>query len=214
MRCRKRVAVGRDWRVDQVGERVGDGRTYGKRDHHAGREDPELLDVIAIHTGEGASHTYQSENLLAGDTLWLRDGKMSPSVLRRLCDTPDHLWIDGFSSTGGINDRIPLHLAEKNLSSSLLFIAVERLCIAVGEDARGLKRTLAEFTYHAVNYRLAVTDPAVESKYMRMDIGGYPVEDSENYLTVSISEPFNDFCYKLAAAIITIPASTGESSNG
>jgi ATP-dependent DNA helicase RecQ len=175
---------------------------------------PELLDIIKIHTAKGAGHTYQSENLLAGDSLWLRDGKMSPSILLRLCDEPEHLWINGFSSIGGINDRIPVRLAEKNLSSSLLFIAVEQLCIILGEDARGLKRTLAEFTYHAVQYRLAVTDPVIESKYMSMDVGRYPVENAENYLTVSISEPFNDFCYKLAAAIVTLPASPGESSNG
>ncbi|MGA2938846.1 MAG: RQC domain-containing protein [Syntrophobacteraceae bacterium] len=175
---------------------------------------PELLDLIVLYTGEGTNHRYQSENLLAGDTLWLWDGKMPPSILRRLCDEPEHLWTNGFSSAGGINDRIPLHLADKKLASTLLFITVERLCIVVGEDARGLQKTWGEFTYHRMNYRLVVTDPVIESRYMQMDIGRYPVEDSENYLTVSISEPFEGFCYKLAAAIITVPASTCESSNG
>ena len=175
---------------------------------------PELLDIIAVHTGEESSHDYQSENVLTGDTPWRRDGRIPPSILLRLCDKPEHLWIDGFSSTGGTNDRIPFHLAETNLSSSLLFIAVERLHIVVGEDARGLKRTLAEFTYHAINYRLAVTDPVIENRYILSDIGRYPMEYPDNYVTVSISEPFNDFCYKLAAAIITVPVSTGESSNG
>lgn len=37
-----------------------------------------------------------------------------------------------------------------------------------------------------------------------LDIGRYPVENSENFLTISISEPFDGFCYKLAAAIITV----------
>ena len=175
---------------------------------------PELLDLIALYTAEGAAHRYQSENRFAGDTLWLWEGKVSPSILRRLCDEPEHLWINGFSSAGGMNDRIPLDLAGKDLASTLLFITAERLCIVVGEDARGLQRTWCEFIYHRINYRLVVTDPAIESRYMQMDIGRYPVEHCENYLTMSISEPFDGFCYKLVAAIITVPASICESSNG
>jgi ATP-dependent DNA helicase RecQ len=175
---------------------------------------PGLLDVIGVHTEERAAHRYQSENWIACDAHWLWQGKMSPSILRSLCDEPEHLWINDYGSASGINDRIPLYLAGKELAASLLFIPVERLCIVVGEDARGLKKTWAEFTYHGVNYRLAVTDPLIESRYMQMDIGRYQIEDSENYVTVSISEPFGGFCYKLAAAIITVPASTCESSDG
>lgn len=175
---------------------------------------PELLDILAIHTGKGASHSYQSENVLAGDSLWMKKGKVTPALLGRLCDDPEDLWINGFSSLSGINDRIPLRLAEQNVASSLLFIAVERLCMILGMNARGLKRILAEFTYHSVQYRFAVTDPVMEDKYMRMDIGRYPVENTDNYVTVSISEPFNDFCYKLVAAIISLPASAGEFSDG
>jgi ATP-dependent DNA helicase RecQ len=175
---------------------------------------PEPLDIFAVHTGEGASHSYQSENVLAGDLLWIRRGKITPTLLGRLCDDPEHLWINGFSSLSGSNDRIPLSLAQQGLPSSLLFIPVERLCMILATNARGLKRILAEFTYHAVEYRLAVTDPAIEEKYMGMDIGRYPVENAKNYVTVSIGEPFNDFCYKLAAAIISLPASAGEFSDG
>ena len=175
---------------------------------------PEPLDILAVQTGEGASHSYQSENVLTGDLLWLKKGKITPTLLGRLCDDPEHLWINGFSSLGGSNDRIPLSLAQQGLASSLLFIAVERLCMILAINARGLKRILAEFTYHAVQYRLAVTDPAIEEKYMQMDIGRYPVENAQNCVTVSIGEPFNDFCYKLATAIISLPALAGEFSDG
>ncbi len=175
---------------------------------------PELLDILAIHTGEGASYSYQSENVFAGDSLWRKTGKVTPTLLGRLCDNPESLWINGFSSFSGINDRIPLRLAEQSVASSLLLVAVERLCMIVAMNAKGLKRILAEFIYHAVQYRFAVTDPVIEDKYMRMDIGRYPVENADNYVTVSISEPFNDFCYKLVAAIISPPASAGEFSDG
>ncbi len=175
---------------------------------------PELLDMMDVYTEEGTPHAYQSENCLACDTTWRRAGRMPYSVLRTLCDNPGHLWINGFSSAGGMNDRIPVQSAEKGLSSSIVFIAVKRLCIIVGRDSRGLKRILSEFIHSGVKYRLSVTDPAVESRYMQMDIGRYPVENSENFLTISISEPFDGFCYKLAAAIITVSQPEHESTDG
>ena len=214
-----RCVAGKELLPDGIGGwvRLVGGSTTGELtiDEITMRNDkpPELLDIIALYVGGKTAHGYQSENRLAGDTLWLRDGKADPSIPRRLCDEPAHLWIDGFSSAGGTNDRIPLRLADENLASSLFFVAVEHLCIIVGEDARGLKKTWADFTYHQVNYRLAVTDPEIENRYIQMDIGKYPVE-GENYLTASISEPFDGFCYKLAAAVITVPASIRESSNG
>ena len=52
---------------------------------------------------------------------------------------------------------------------------------------------------------LAVTDPVIEGRYISVKPGDYPVEGSRTYLTVSISEPFEGFCYKLIAAIILDP---------
>jgi hypothetical protein len=42
----------------------------------------------------------------------------------------------------------------------------------------------------------------IGARYMRMDMGEYPVEATRAYLTVSIGEPFEDFCYKLVADVI------------
>jgi hypothetical protein len=51
---------------------------------------------------------------------------------------------------------------------------------------------------------LTVTDPAIEKKYIAK-AGEYPVNPKEKaFITVSISEPFEDFCYKLAAGIIQL----------
>ena len=102
----------------------------------------------------------------------------------------------------GQNDRIPVELANKTLSSSLLFIRPEGLCILIDEDVRGLKRIRASFGYKGATYCLAVTDPAIEARYMQMEVGQHPVDALQPYLTVSIGEPFEGFCYKLVAAII------------
>ena len=52
---------------------------------------------------------------------------------------------------------------------------------------------------------MAVTDPVIEERYIQMKRGDYPVEGYRPFLTVSISEPFEGFCYKLIAAVILQP---------
>lgn len=122
-----------------------------------------------------------------------------------LCDGVDQLWINGYHSRTGRNDRMPLDLASGTLSSSLLFLRVEQLGIRVEEDLRGLPRVRAWFSYQGERYGLAVTDPLAEQRYISRRQGDYPVEGCRSFLTVSISEPFDGFCYKLAAAVILQP---------
>jgi hypothetical protein len=121
------------------------------------------------------------------------------------------LWMNGYHSHQGLNDRMPEELVHKNLASSLLFIRPDDLCILVREGLRGLKKIWAEFSYHGETYRLTVTDPVIEAHYFEMDIGRHTLDGLQSYLTVSISEPFQDFCYKLVAGIILQPSepSTG-----
>lgn len=45
-----------------------------------------------------------------------------------------------------------------------------------------------------------VTDPRIERAYLAKADGDYPF--GECYLTVSLGEPFNEYCYKLVAAVI------------
>lgn len=119
----------------------------------------------------------------------------------------EDLWINGYHSKSGLNDRIPVQLVNDNVSSSLLFISTAGLCILVGEDSRSLKKIRAEFSHNGVQYRLAITDPAVEAEYMARDRGRYGVgEQTGAYLTLSISEPYEGFCYKLVAAVVIPPA--------
>jgi hypothetical protein len=163
---------------------------------------PGLLDIITIFLGEACPHDYQSENHFVADKPWIWEGVIPPSQAEQLCDAVDHLWINGYHSLNGLNDRMPLDLVTGSLSSSLLFIRPDSLCITVGKDLKGLKKARAKFTYNGETYQLPVTDPVIEADYMRRDIGSYPVECPQPYVTVSISEPFEGFCYKLAAGII------------
>lgn len=102
----------------------------------------------------------------------------------------------------GLNDRMPLELTERALSSSLSLIRPADLVITVHRNNRGFNKVRARFLYNGERYWISVTDPAIEAVYLPKEVGSYPVDSPEPYMTVSISEPFEGFCYKLAAAII------------
>ncbi|MFZ2448749.1 MAG: DNA helicase RecQ [Syntrophobacteraceae bacterium] len=184
----------------------------------AGRE-PKLLDVMALEVGEeDRTHPYQPENHFAAGGCWSFDDALPRSRLPELLDEVEHLWINGYHSRNGINDRMPAELVLREVSSSLLFVRVSGLCIIVGKDARGLKKTWAEFSRRGVKYRLPVTDPVIEAECMARDFGRYCTDGPDPHITVSISEPFEGFCYKLAAAVMMPEDAPGQgdekSANG
>ncbi len=162
---------------------------------------PALLDIISVTLDRHIPDTYQSENFMINENgSWLKNGVFALSELSNVCDTPDSLWINGYSSAGGLNDRMSQEKAETELSSSLLFIRPECLRIIVLEMALR-KKIRAEFPFQHIPSRLPVTDPAIDSIYLKKKPGIYPVTE-ETYCTLSISEPFQGYCYKLVAGII------------
>jgi len=167
-----------------------------------------LLDVIAVPLEKGCGEGYQRENHLAGALPWRWKARLPASEASRLLDPVDRLWIDGHHSFTGINDRIPLDLVRESVSSSLLFVRPQALDILVAPDAKGLKRVRAELTLDGELYRIPVTDPLAEERFLRRAPGRYPLEGDEIYVTVSLGEPFEGYCYKLAAGIVVVsPAS-------
>jgi hypothetical protein len=51
-----------------------------------------------------------------------------------------------------------------------------------------------------MEYWLWVTDPIAERRYLPESDGEYAV--GEAYLTISIGEPYQDYCYRLVATVI------------
>jgi hypothetical protein len=90
------------------------------------------------------------------------------------------------------------------LTSSLKLIHVNQLDLRVfapGEAFGNAKRRVqAAFTFDATDYALWVTDPVVEREYLAKSDGDYPLHNV--YLTISIGEPYQDYCYKLVATVI------------
>ena len=164
--------------------------------------DPHVLDIIDVPLLEAKPKEYQQENwLLDPDEYWRKVGTWND--LSRLVDPVAPLWINSHSTYNGRNDKIPLLLIQ-SLDSSLRFVRVDRLRLAVfkpGEAFGNLKRRVqARFHHGGDEYALWVTDPGYERAYLARPDGSYEI--GESFLTISLGEPYNDYCYKLVATII------------
>lgn len=166
--------------------------------------DPCVLDVIRVPLIRPRPKDYQKENwLLHPDYYWVRTGQLPWTGLLAFVDNPATLWLNGSSTVQGLNDRLHLNSARR-LASSLYLLRVPRMTLQVhapGEDYGNSKRRVqAGFSYNGENYRLRVTDPVIERRYLAMRNGKYVLEDC--YVTVSLGEPYKGYCYKLVAAIV------------
>ena len=78
------------------------------------------------------------------------------------------------------------------------------LAAGVGSKAPGhsdSKRIVrGEFNYHGAVYRLAVTDPVIEIKYLSGEDGQYEIPQA--VLCVSLGDPFQGYYYKLIASVL------------
>ncbi len=172
-------------------------------------EIPEPLDIIEIPMIEYRPNEFQVENHVIDDQYyWEQHGHLSGSELPQLLDAvTDTLWINGHSSYNGINDRMSLQEARNNITNSLVLVQPERLSISVStegpEPGRAKRKVRAFFTLNGHQYRLTITDPKFEREHLKKSNGIYSVQHENVYMCVSIGEPYEGYCYKLVAAIIT-----------
>jgi hypothetical protein len=169
---------------------------------YAGRLEPAVLDIIGIEMLAPRPHDHQQENhLIDKRRRWARLGTVSWDRLAAAVDyRVGSLWLNGYSSLGGLNDRIPedaLHQVEH----SLVLVRPDHVTLS---GAAGDVR--AKFALDGCDYRLKVTDPVVESRMATME-GDLTVQNA--YLCVSLGEPFRavedqpTYAYKLVATVIT-----------
>lgn len=167
--------------------------------------DPRVYDIIDIPILKARPHLYQSENhLIDADEYWKKTDTISWENLKDMVDPPAHLWVNGDSSSNGINDRVSIKVAAQ-LDYSLILIEPQNLTIHVQLEGIGFpnprRRVRADFTHHGAHYRLAVTDPIAERAFLPRDNGVYPLQDV--YLCVSLGEEYQGSCYKLVATILS-----------
>ncbi len=165
---------------------------------------PQVLDIVDIPLIEPRPRTYQQENwLLDPGYYWEPRGRAGWQDLAALADPPAMLWHNWSSTYHGTFDRVPLDQAT-TLTSSLRLLRTDRLTLSVFAPSATFgnpkRRVYGRFHYAETEYRLRVTDPVYEDAYLARQDGEYHLE--EIYITVSLGEPWDGFCYKLIAAII------------
>lgn len=195
------------------GRRVGWIRPVSAREHEEVSEyerqyedggDPRLLDIMDVPLIAHRPKEYQQENwLLDPNHCWQRVARLRWSDLDALADPVGRLWVDGDNTYNGLNDRIALAKAS-GIHSSLRLVRVDRVTLSVFKPGEAFgnpkRRVQGQFRHAGVDYHLWVTDPIYERAYLAKPDGEYAV--GEGFMTVSLGEPHNGYCYKLIAAII------------
>ncbi|NUP87096.1 MAG: hypothetical protein HUU30_15270 [Burkholderiaceae bacterium] len=164
---------------------------------------PQVGERFVLPLGHGVPDAYQRENCSVRFTRWQAAGRMSARELEGLADQPATLWLNGWQSVHGWNDRIPEHVAAQRCDSSLLLIRPETLRFRL--DQGGGKLALrAVFDYRGQRYDLKVTDDRVCGLWIERLADGHDGR-ADALLCVSLGQAFYDYCYKLVASVIELP---------
>jgi DNA-directed RNA polymerase specialized sigma24 family protein len=93
---------------------------------------PAFLDIVTIAIKKPLPHYYQAENCLVdGGRRWEKKGRLKPEELVDYCDHVDTLWENGHHSVHGMNDRIPIEVANERCESSLVLIEPRDFCLVL-----------------------------------------------------------------------------------
>jgi len=170
--------------------------------------DPRLLDLIRVTlVGLHPSGCQTENHLVDTGVRWQFAGRVPAQSLLPALDHPKRaLWMNGESTSGGLNDRVPAEIAERR-SNSLVLVQPDRLTIKVAtenaqtEQAR--RRVRGHFSLAGCDYILSITDPVAE-KPMLAHPDGFTTELQRPILCISLSEKFvsQNACYKLIAGVI------------
>jgi hypothetical protein len=164
------------------------------------------LDIVEIPLIAPVPHWHQCENhLIDPDYYWEKVGQLTKEDLDQFVDNPSALWINGYSSYYGQNDRLPATLAP-GLSGSLLLIVPEQIQIVVrtegAEFGNGRRRVRANFSYAGTRHSVLITDPVAERSFLAGGEGTTNLRDA--LVCVSLTESFHDGnCYKVVATIFS-----------
>lgn len=171
-----------------------------------------ILDVVEVETGDRCGSTFHPEDVLVCGQKW--------RLVRRFEKPADRKFLLNYLnkkpallSTYG--DRLYGRAVEKRLlASSLELIQPQDLWWWIREeDGKRKNRAIFRIGLSArTRYDLAVTDPMWLAKLRTLEPGIYPHKTIEKdapsmtFLTISLSEPFEGFHYKLVAGVIRVPA--------
>ncbi|TMD14319.1 MAG: hypothetical protein E6J00_05735 [Chloroflexi bacterium] len=166
---------------------------------------PQILDIVVVPLARAEPHQHQQENHVIDPTYyWTKTGTMEwTNVQGAIEHANGPLWVNGHSSSNGLNDRVPEDQCDQ-FKRSLYLVAPAQLTLVVGTETNPFgtrRRVRADFDLSGHSYSLSMTDPVVEQVYFHRGDGNYSVANA--LLCVSLGEAFHGHAYKLAAAVIT-----------
>ncbi|TVQ46660.1 MAG: hypothetical protein EA365_05100 [Gloeocapsa sp. DLM2.Bin57] len=178
------------------------------------QQEPRLFDILEIDFIKPLPELHQPENWLISNKPWRLVTSCQYSSLsekQRLTSFLEHLATPKSYIFNSFEDKISYnHILKNPLKSSLVIVKPENLSFKIStNDKRKIK---ASFDLKGSHYHLAVTDPIFLKKILYFSDGDYPVEElslpnfnSEHiFLTISLGEPYHEYCYKLVAGVISI----------
>lgn len=81
---------------------------------------PKILDIVTIALIQHQSHPYQTENyLIDHHQAWRKQSSLSAALLPHMCDKVESIWINGYHSFHGKNDKMPLELVTENIDTAI-----------------------------------------------------------------------------------------------
>ncbi len=198
--------------VRLVGTEVEGGLTRIQTCYPDGSE-AKVLDVLEAEIGDGCGSNYHPEDVIVTERKW--------TLLRRFDAPTDARFLLAYANKRptlmkSYSDRLFQHkpnTASGWVERSLELIHPEDLWWWVRED-RGKRKNRAVFRVgggRRVRYDLAVTDPHWLSRMHSLLPGIYPHAQffpdrvPMTFFTISLSEPFEGFHYKLVAGVIVLP---------
>ena len=172
------------------------------RSQYRSGDAPRLLDIMDVPVLNPSPNGHQQENwLIDTKRRWKRVSSLPTSSLSNWVDRVETLWVNDDDSSEGVNDRVTESKAN-GLRRSLYLIKTNlKLQVSNSYTPRGVRRRVqGRFRYNGTDYWMWVTDPIYEQKYKSKPDGIYRI--NECFLTISLGGVFNEFAYKLIAAII------------
>lgn len=164
-------------------------------------EDVAIFDVLEIKLLNPKPVQHQQENWLMDVSAPLKKkGFLSLEDVSKLVDYPESLWGTGTSTKNGKNNCVHITEIEKH-TSSLYLIEVSNFEVEI-KFLFGKRSMRGIFTYRGHEYKLSITDPSFEQKFVTKPVGDYEIE--RTLLTISLGENYEDSFYKLIAGIIPV----------
>lgn len=211
-----RCVAGKEWDGEKPGAwcRPVSARERGEltaeRWYYRTWRDPQLLDLIEVSLLGPRPSGFQTENHLVDTSVrWRFVGRVTARQLLSGLDRADGpLWMNGESTVGGHNDRVPAAIAERE-QHSLVLAQPGQLAITVATEGadRGCprRRVRGHFSLAGHDYVLVITDPIVEKQVMS-NPDGFSTELQKPILCISLSEKFDtqNACYKLIAGVVRV----------